>query len=90
MQHGSRELAMGLDEESENQKAPLMLLLYFPDVVKVAEDLLSISCHGFFLFFLKPRVTEPRNYLRNSVIPLKVVKITAVGRGMETLILTRK
>lgn len=50
MQHGSRELAMGLDEESENQKAPLMLLLYFPDVVKVAEDLLSISCHGLFYF----------------------------------------
>lgn len=41
---------MGLDEESENQKAPLMLLLYFPDVVKVAEDLLSISCHGLFYF----------------------------------------
>lgn len=53
MQHGSRELAMGLDEESENQKAPLMLLLYFSDVVKVAEDLLSISCHGFFFIFLK-------------------------------------
>jgi len=50
LQHGSRELAMGLDEESENQKAPLMLLLYFSDVVKVAEDLLSISCHGLFYF----------------------------------------
>lgn len=90
MWHVFRELAICLDEESEkNEKIPLMLLLYFSNGVKVAVDLLSISCHGIFLFFLKPQITEPRKYLRNSVIPLKVVKITAVGRGMEIFILTR-
>lgn len=52
-------------------------------------DLLSISCHGY-LFFLKPQVLQPSNYLRNLVLALKEIIITAVDKGMEILILTVK
>jgi len=58
-------------------------------VVKEGMDLLSISCHGN-LFFVKPQVLQPSNYLRNSVLALKEIIRTAVDKGMEILILTGK
>lgn len=58
-------------------------------VVKEAMALLSISCHGY-LFFLKPQVLQPSNYLRNLVLALKEIIITAVDKGMEILIRTGK
>lgn len=58
-------------------------------VVKEAMDLLSISCHGY-LFFLKPQVLQPSNYLRNLVLALKEIIIAAVDKGTEILILTGK
>lgn len=58
-------------------------------VVKEAMDLVSISCHGY-LFFLKPQVLQPSNYLRNLVLALKEIIIAAVDKGTEILILTGK